>query len=197
MKELLFSKYGKCFGLLLGIWIIANSIILWVRYEPNPDTLEVAVGKEKLKMVLVKGGTFRLGETEAALVGETQFATKWLKEQMPQHRVTLSDYYIGVCEVTQGLWKEVMKNNPSKMKGDNLPVTDVSWYDALQFGEALNLRTKLNFRLPTDAEWVYAARSGERQEHYRYAGSDVLYDVAWAKGNAEKCVHAGLPGGIG
>ena len=126
-------------------------------------------------MVLVKGGTFRLGETEAALVGETQFATKWLKELMPQHRVTLSDYYIGVCEVTQGLWKEVMKNNPSKMKGDNLPVTDVSWYDALQFVEALNLRTKLNFRLPTDAEWVYAARSGERQEHYRYAGSDVLY----------------------
>lgn len=174
---------------LLVLWLIVNSLILWVRYEPVPANLRLTVGSETLHMALVKGGTFLLGESEAALEGEDNFTRKWLKEQMPQHQVTLSDYYIGTCEVTQGLWQEVMGSNPSAIKGKDLPVTNITWHEALQFIEALNRRTGRHFRLPTDAEWVYAARGGEERNTFRYAGSNHLYEVAWAKGNAEGTTH--------
>ena len=180
---------GKYLALLLAAWIIVNSIILWVRYEPIPANLQLTVGSETLQMVFVKGGTFQLGESEEVLEGEDNFTRKWLAEQMPKHQVTLSDYYIGACEVTQGLWQEVMGNNPSAIKGKHLPVTNVSWHEAQLFIEALSQRTGRHFRLPTDAEWVYAARGGEKQSSQRYAGSNHLYEVAWAKGNAGETVH--------
>ena len=151
---------GKYLALLLAAWIIVNSIVLWVRYEPIPANLQLTVGSETLQMVFVKGGTFQLGESEEVLEGEDNFTRKWLAEQMPQHQVTLSD-----------------------------PVTDISWQEAQLFIEALNQRTGRHFRLPTDAEWVYAAREGEKQSAFRYAGSDHLYEVAWAKGNAEGSIH--------
>lgn len=181
---------GKYLASLLGIWMIVNSIILWVRYDPAPTNLQLTIGTETLCMVFVKGGTFVLGESEEALEGEDTFARKWLGEQMPQHQVTLSDYYIGTCEVTQGLWQEVMGSNPSDTKGEDLPVTNITWHEALQFIEALNRRTGQHFRLPTDAEWVYAARGGEEQNAFRYAGSNHLYEVAWAKGNSEGTPHS-------
>lgn len=180
---------GKYLASLLGIWMIVNSLILWVRYDPAPTSLQLTIGIETVRMVLVKGGTFALGESEEALEGEDNFTRKWLGEQMPKHQVTLSDYYIGSSEVTQGLWQEVMGSNPSATKGEDLPVTNITWYEALQFIEALNRRTNRHFRLPTDAEWVYAARGGEEQNTFRYAGSDHLYEVAWAKGNAEGTTH--------
>ena len=139
-------------ALLLAAWIIVNSIVLWVRYEPIPANLQLTIGTETLQMVFVKGGTFQLGESEEALEGEDNFTRKWLAEQMPKHQVTLSDYYIGACEVTQGLWQEVMGNNPSATKGKHLPVTNVSWHEAQLFIEALSQRTGRHFRLPTDAD---------------------------------------------
>ena len=175
---------GKYLVALLGIWMIVNSLILWVRYAPAPTNLQLTIGTETVRMVLVKGGTFALGESEEALEGEDNFTRKWLEEQMPKHQVTLSDYYIGSSEVTQGLWQEVMGSNPSATKGKDLPVTNITWHEALQFIEALNRRTGRHFRLPTDAEWVYAAQGGEKQNAFRYAGSDHLYEVAWAKGNS-------------
>ena len=100
--------------------------------------------------------------------------------EKPAHQVTLTnDYYIGKTEVTQTLWKAVMGNNPSYFKGDNLPVENVSWADCQEFISKLNSMTGRNFRLPTEAEWEFAARGGNNSKHYQYSGSNNIDDVAW------------------
>lgn len=99
--------------------------------------------------------------------------------EKPVHSVTLSNYYIGETEVTQALWKAVMGRNPSYFKGDNLPVEQVSWNDCQEFIRKLNQKTGNDFRLPTEAEWEYAARGGKKSRGYKFAGSNTLRDVAW------------------
>ena len=109
----------------------------------------------------------------------------------PAHRVTLTnDYYIGKYEVTQALWKAVMGNNPSNFKGDNLPVEQVSWYDCQDFLSKLNRITGKTFRLPTEAEWEYAARGGNKSRGYQYSGSNNTLDVAWFRDNSGSNTHA-------
>ena len=127
------------------------------------------------EMCFVKGGTFIMGSN----------APDADKDEQPVHEVTLSDYYIGQTEVTQHLWKKVMgsDNNPSAKKGDNLPVTNISWDNAQQFVTKLSEMTGLHFRLPTEAEWEYAARGGQRSQGYVYAGSNNLDSVAWHPSN--------------
>jgi hypothetical protein len=112
--------------------------------------------------------------------------------EQPVHEVTLSDYYIGQTEVTQHLWKKVMgdDNNPSATKGNNLPVTNITWDEAQVFVQKLSEMTGMHFRLPTEAEWEYAARGGERSKGYTYAGSDNIDEVGWYNGNSGNTPHA-------
>jgi len=115
----------------------------------------------------------------------------WDNEK-PAHSVTLSGYYIGKYEVTQGLWKAVMgvNNNPSYFTGsDNLPVETVSWNQVKVFIDSLNRKTGKTYRLPTEAEWEYAARGGNKSGGYKYSGSNTLGSVAWYGDNSGSKTH--------
>ena len=139
---------------------------------------EFTVNGVAFKMVKVEGGTFVMGATAE------QGDDASLAEQ-PSHQVTLSSYYIGKTEVTQALWKAVMGTNPSSLCGPELPVGNVSWNDCIEFISRLNNLTGLSFRLPTEAEWEFAARGGNKSQGYRYAGSDDIDAVAWFYDNAQ------------
>ena len=147
--------------------------------QPESQNRLIQVGNVQFEMVYVKGGTFRMGATEEQ--GEDAF-----DREKPVHRVSLSSYLIGKHEVTQALWEEVMGSNPSRNKqGGDYPVVNVSWYDCQEFIQKLNTRTGLEFRMPTEAEWEYAARGGNRSKGYKYAGSDNLDEVGWYGGNSD------------
>ena len=138
-------------------------------------------------MVLVKGGTFTMGNTDKGVISGI---FSFLDNDRPAHNVTLTqDYYIGKTQVTQNLWRAVMGNNPSYFKGDNRPVESVSWNDCQEFLSKLNEMTGLDFRLPTEAEWEYAARGGNRSRGYKYSGSDNIGSVAWYDGNSNSTTH--------
>ena len=135
-----------------------------------------------IEMVKVEAGTFMMGATS-----EMQAPYRWEK---PVHQVTLTnDYYMGKYEVTQALWEAVMDSNPSYFKGDNLPVETVSWNDCQEFISKLNSMTGRKFRLPTEAEWEYAARGGKKSRSYQYSGSSNISDVAWYDGNSGSKTH--------
>ena len=143
----------------------------------------IRVGNVEFEMVYVDGGTFRMGTTEAQ--GDGAYSSENLT-----HTVTLSSYRIGKHEVTQALWVEVMGRNPSKNKqGETYPVENVSWNDCQKFIEKLNERTGQNFRLPTEAEWEYAARGGNKSKGYMYAGSDRIDEAGWYIGNCNRHTH--------
>lgn len=129
------------------------------------------------EMIAVKGGTFTMG-------GTAEQSSDARSDEKPTHSVTLSDYYIGKFEVTQELWQAVMGSNPSQFRGDNLPVEYVSWNDVQEFIKKLNQQTGYNFRLPTEAEWEYAARGGSKSKGYKYSGSNNIGDVAWYNDNS-------------
>ncbi len=136
------------------------------------ETLSFNVKGVSFNMIQVKGGTFTMGATP-----EQGEAAK--EDEKPSHSVTLSTYYIGETEVTQELYKAVMGENPSDQEGSNLPVVSVSCTDCEFFIDKLNKLTGRQFRLPTEAEWEYAARGGAKSKGYKYAGSDSLSNVAW------------------
>ncbi len=136
----------------------------------------------KFNLVYVEGGNFTMGCTSEQ-DGECR------DDEKPAHSVSLSDYYIGETEVTQALWKAVMGSNPSYFKGNNLPVEDVSWENAQTFIRKLNQMTGLSFRLPTEAEWEYAARGGKKSRGFKYSGSNTLDEVAWYNENGEAKTH--------
>ena len=135
-----------------------------------------------IDMVKVEAGTFMMGATSEM--------KKPYSSEKPVHQVTLTnDYYMGKYEVTQALWKAVMDSNPSYFKGDNLPVEKVSWNDCQEFISKLNNLTGRKFRLPTEAEWEYAARGGKKSHGYQYSGSSNISDVAWYSGNSGSKTH--------
>ena len=136
-------------------------------FKPLPNNGVITVNGVTFKMIKVSGGTFEMGSTK----GED--------EEQPVHSVTLSDYYIGETEVTQELWQAVMGHNPSHFKGNKLPVEKVSWNDCQKFITKLNELTGQNFRLPTEAEWEFAAKGGTQSKGYTYSGSNSLGDVGW------------------
>ena len=154
-----------------------------IRRNPTSNQT-ICVGDVSFEMVYVQGGTFQMGAT--AEQGSDAYG-----DEHPVHNVTLSDFHIGKYEVTQGLWKEVMGENPSNNKaGDNYPVETVSWEDCQRFIEWLNNRTGLRFRLPTEAEWEYAARGGRKSRGYKYSGTTYdLESVAWYDGNSGNETH--------
>ena len=145
------------------------------------NTHTIFVNGVSFSMVVVEGGTFQMGSPESDTEADD--------DEKPQHPVTLSDYFIGQTEVTQALWKAVMDNNPSHFVGDNLPVETVSWDDCQLFIMKLREMTGLMFRLPTEAEWEFAARGGNQSEGFAYSGSDDLEQIAWYGINSEGRTH--------
>lgn len=130
-------------------------------------------------MIHVEGGTFTMG---GRLGLEEMYSPA-------AHQVTLSDYWIGETPVTQRLWKAVMKNNPSFFNDQDCPVESITWEDCDEFIKRLNKITGLKFRLPTEAEWEYAARGGKRSKGFFFAGSNNIDDVAWYKENSKGKTH--------
>ncbi|MBS4027610.1 MAG: SUMF1/EgtB/PvdO family nonheme iron enzyme, partial [Ignavibacteriales bacterium] len=128
-------------------------------------------------MIFVEGGTFEMGSKD----GES--------DEKPVHNVELDDFYISKYEVTQNEWQEVMGNNPSLFLGDYLPVEKVSWNDIQEFLQILNAKIGGNYRLPTEAEWEYAARGGNKYSDYKYSGSNNIDEVAWYDGNSGNKTH--------
>ena len=149
-----------------SVRLVHDTILLEYTYQ------SININGVKINMIPVKGGTFTMGSGKE------------------QHQVTLSDYYIAQSELTQALWKAVMGTNPSNVKGDNLPVECVSWHDCQLFIQKLNDLTGLHFRLPTEAEWEYAAQGGQKSKGYTYAGSNDIDEVAWYTSNSENKLHA-------
>ena len=133
-------------------------------------------------MIAVEGGTFKMGATSEQ-GGDAE------SDESPVHNVTLSDYYIGETEVTQELWQAVMGTNPSYSKGNKKPVEQVSWNDCQKFIKKLNQLIGKNFRLPTEAEWEYAARCGDKSKGYKYSGSNTIDTVAWYTSNSGSKTH--------
>lgn len=130
-------------------------------------------------MVFVEGGTFKMGSDDSE-------AYSWEK---PVHQVTLNSYCIGKYEVTQELWEAVMGSNPSHFKGARRPVEQVSWDDCQVFIRKLNSLTGKNFKLPTEAQWEYAARGGKKSRGYKYSGSNTIGKVARYDGNSGSKTH--------
>ena len=130
-------------------------------------------------MVYVEGGSFMMGA----------YNQDAYDDEKPAHREVIGSFYIGRYEVTQKEWNAVMGNNPSKFKGESLPVECVSWDDCQKFIQKLNKLTGRNFRLPTEEEWEYAARGGNRSNGYKYSGSNDINNVAWYDATSGEKTH--------
>lgn len=160
-----------------------NKIIIWYPFKNNPDynvrnaQFKVTVSLAPVGMVFVKGGTFQMGSNVGG------------DDEKPVHTVTVSNFYIGKYEVTQKQWQDIMGNNPSHFKGDDLPVLQVSWNNVQEFIKKLNAKTGKNYRLPTEAEWEYAARGGSTGSPTTYAGSNTINNVAWYDSNSKSKTH--------
>ena len=177
------KKSGWIWGIVL-LAVFAAGILLWQNKQSQAALNQIIrVGDVEFEMVYVEGGTFTMG-------GTSEQGSDAESDERPVHSVTLSSFHIGKYEVTQGLWREVMGSNPSyNPSGDDYPVEDVSWEDCQEFIGKLNARTGLTFRLPTEAEWEYAARGGRKSRGYKYSGSNSIGDVAWYSGNSGNHMH--------
>ena len=163
-----------------------RTLISQLQEKVDPSVKEYTVNGVSFRMVKVDGGTFQMGATE-------EQGSDARDNEKPVHSVTLSDYWIGETEVTQALWYAVMGKRPtpdgdqwssSYGLGDNYPAYYVSWDDCQTFITRLNQLTGQSFRLPTEAEWEFAARGGNSSQGYKYAGSNTIDDVAWYYDNS-------------
>lgn len=141
-----------------------------------PEVMKFTVNGVSFKMVKVAGGTFMMG------AGDED--TEAYDEERPAHQVTLSDYWIGETEVTEGLWIAVMNEIPVFSIDDNYPVRRYDNAACAAFANALSQITGKNFTLPTEAQWEFAARGGNHSHGYRYAGSNNIDEVGWYAGNS-------------
>ncbi|MBS1522299.1 MAG: SUMF1/EgtB/PvdO family nonheme iron enzyme [Bacteroidetes bacterium] len=153
----------------------------------NIETTTFEVNNVQFKMVAIEGGSFIMGSD----------ADDAKSDQKPTHKVTVSDFSIGQTEVTQELWRAVMAGNPSEFSGKNLPVDNVTWEECQRFVAVLNqllhetgqLPADKNFHLPTEAQWEYAARGGNKSKNFTYAGSNNINAVAWTRDNSGERTH--------
>ena len=153
----------------------------WPEDAPAAETF--TVNGVSFKMIPVEGGTFTMGLTEGQ-VSDGQGNT------VTPHQVTLSSYYIAETEVTQELWLAVMGSNPADFQDDlRNPVQYVRWSECQTFISKLNEMTGMTFRLPTEAEWEFAARGGNKSLGYQYSGSNDLDEVGWYGTNSEGTLH--------
>lgn len=157
--------------------------------EPTINVIKVSadkqfkVGKVAFRLKPVEGGDFIMGASQSR-------GDDCESDELPGHKVLIQSFYMGQFEVTQELWEEIMGDNPSLFNGENLPVENVSWDNCQTFIKRLNERTGAKFRLPTEAEWEYAARGGKKSKGYKYSGGNDLSAVAWYKSNSSGTTHA-------
>lgn len=151
-----------------------------------------SVNDIRVKMLKIEGGSYWMGAQNSDPDGLNYDkyagrADDWYegRDESPVHQVSVDDFYLGETEVDQKLWEAVMGNNPSRHIDAqcDLPVDSVSWYDCQKFIQKLNSITGKTFRLPTEAEWEYAALGGKNGQRFKYSGSDKLTDVAWTTDN--------------
>jgi formylglycine-generating enzyme required for sulfatase activity len=145
----------------------------------GPVSITETVKGVSFEMIAIKGGTFQMGSNDGK------------SHEKPIHSVTVSDFAMGKTEVTQALWEAVMGNNPSRFKGNNLPVENVSWIDCQEFVGKLNQLTGKKYRLPTEAEWEYAAGGGATNRT-KWAGTNNesnLGEYAWYRANSGEKTH--------
>ena len=188
------SKQAKIFAIAVAVLAVVGIVALIFANRPSADedltdVAEPIQGNSRtytakgvtFTMIKVPGGTFTMGATDE----QGNYVNN---DEFPLLSVTLSSYWIGQTEVTQELWTAVMGSNPSNNSGDNLPVESVSWEDCQKFIAKLNELTGETFRLPTEAEWEYAARGG-RSGGTMYAGSNDISSVAWYCDNSSDQTH--------
>ena len=161
--------------------ILKNGLTINWSSSVTPKQKEV-LSRLVENMVQVEGGRFQIGAT-------SEQGSDAYNNEKPVHEVTLSDYYIGKYEVRQSEWEAVMGSSPSRFKGDDLPVESVSWSDCHEFIRRLNALTGLSFKLPTEAQWEYAARGGSLSKSYKYSGSNNLGEVGWYEDNSGNYTH--------
>lgn len=149
-----------------------------VEVAVSPKDTTITVGGVSFEMKYVRGGIFQMGSKD-----------DWSGDEKPVHTVKLSGYYICKTEVTQALWMVVTNSNPSEHKGDDLPVENVNWNDCQMFIGKLNQLTGLQFCLPTEAQWEFAARGGNKSRRYKYSGSNDVEKVAWCSGISSGTAH--------
>ena len=167
-----YTKPGSYTDTLQNIYGCDSIVTLNLTVLPDPP-ITFTVNGVSFNMMRVRAGTFMMGATDDDPDAEA--------DEFPRHEVTLTkDYFIGETEMTQALWQAIMDNNPSEDKSNpQSPVNNVSWDDCQGMIAKLNALTGLTFRLPTEAEWEYAARAGYYSRGYIYAGSNDIDEVAW------------------
>lgn len=168
MKRLIFS------GILCAVFFMGVA-------KAQDTALSFRIGNVVFRMIPVAGGTYAMGCTSEQQPCEP--------DELPVHQVSVHDFYMAETEVTQALWVAVMGENPSRFKGDSLPVECISWNDAQNFIAKLNQMTARHFRLPTEAEWEYAARGGQKSGSFCYSGAQELTEVAWCGQNSNSRTH--------
>jgi formylglycine-generating enzyme required for sulfatase activity len=169
----------------------AQDVIAKIKALPADYYIETALGLN-MKMIYVEGGTFMMGAPDDDMDAADN--------EKPQHKVTLDSYYIAEFEVTQSQWEKVMGTTiyqqQAKTKftqthgvGDNYPMYFVNYYEAKMFCHHLSKSTGKNYKLPTEAQWEFAARGGNKSKGYKFSGSNSMDAVAWHKGNSDNNIH--------
>ncbi|MCC5944522.1 MAG: SUMF1/EgtB/PvdO family nonheme iron enzyme [Bernardetiaceae bacterium] len=149
-----------------------------IALQPTPTDFIETVNGVSFKMIYVEGGSFMMGYDPDR---DGEYGNN---DEKPLHQVTLEPFYVAETQVTQALWEAVMGENPSYFNGAKRPVEQVSWDDCQAFIQKLEELTGRKFRLPSEAQWEYAARGGLKSKGYQYAGSDDIDEVAWYNVNA-------------
>ena len=177
LKEKEFEKAENCYGKILEV--NPNDPHAKAMYHDCVNKRSLILDEIFKNMILVPSGNFIMGNND----GEAR------SNEKPAHQITINNYRIGKYPISQKEWRMIMGKNPSNHDDDNLPIETVSWNDVQQFIQQLNKRTGKKYRLPTEAEWEYAARGGNNKTNYPFSGSNHIDEVAWYEGNSYRIIH--------